>query len=300
MIDGRQPSFQDFTPISKQFFIKGIMAVVDMGHKSSLGLELKKVSNRRSLFPIRVCSAGLALHKKGRYGGFLGTGVSGKREIQKAVRSLAKAGADFLKVINSGIVSLKEERTVTDGGFSEEEWKVIQEEAGLNRLSIRCHANSDQAIRQAVDFGASSVEHGFFISQETLHSMAEKNVAWTPTAIALLSLKALLPGIEQKNLDRIMDQHLNAVGQAASIGVKLQVGTDSGSRRIKAGESFFRELQLFKKAGLALDQILSAACLGLEEIDQGNYLLVKDNFIEMGSVEAVFIKGVQIQKELIR
>jgi imidazolonepropionase-like amidohydrolase len=299
MIDGHPATLDDCPFLSAEYFSKGILSLADMGHKSGLGLEFKKVSDRKSPFPMKVRSAGLALYKKGGYGGFLGKGVSGKMEIQAAIRSLTEAGVDFLKVINSGIVTLQQEKPVTEGGFSGEEWKVIQEEAGLNRLPIRCHANSDRAIRQAVDFGVSSVEHGFFVSQETLQAMVEKNVAWTPTAFALLSLKAILSGEEQKYLDRIIDHHLKNLDYAVSIGVKLQVGTDSGSRRVKPGESFFKELQLFKKAGLTLKQTLSAACLDHKEIEQGNYLLVENNFIEMESVEAVFMNGVQVQKELV-
>lgn len=212
---------------------------------------------------------------------------------------MAESGADFIKVINSGIVSLEDEKPVTEGGFSREEWKVIQEEAAVHDLPIRCHANSDQAIRQAVDFGVSSIEHGFFISRETLRVMAERGVTWTPTAIALMSIKTFLSLEEQNRVDRIVDRHLEAMHYAASIGVQLQVGTDSGSKGVRPGESFFKELQLFKKAGLTLDQILSAACLNQTEIEQGNYLLVKNNFIEMERVEAVFINGVQIQRELL-
>ncbi len=269
-----------------------------MGHKTGPGLKFKKVSDRGSPFPIRVLSAGWALHKKGGYGGFLGKGISGKEEIRSAIKNLAEHGADFVKIINSGIVSLGEENQVTAGGFSGEEWKVIEEEAGLQGLPVRCHANSDRAIRQAVEFGVSSVEHGFFISRETLQVMAEKGVAWTPTAIALLGLKASLSPGQQNRVDRIVDQHLEAVLYADSMGVKLQIGTDSGSKGVRPGESFFKELQLFRKAGLSFKQILSAACLDQAEVEQGNYLLVEDKFIEMEKVEAVFIKGVRLKNRL--
>ena len=192
MVDGQPATPDDCQVLSGQFLSRGIMSIVDMGHKNGLGLKFKKVSDRKSPFPIRVLSAGWALYKKGGYGGFLGKGISGKEEIRSAVKTLAESGADFIKIINSGIVSLQEENQVTEGGFSGEEWKVIEEEAGLQGLPLRCHANSDRAIRQAVDFGVSSIEHGFFISRETLQVMAEKGVAWTPTAIALLSLKSFL------------------------------------------------------------------------------------------------------------
>ncbi len=296
MIDGHPATLDDCPSLFAEYFSKGIVSLVDMGHKSGLGLEFQKISVRKNPFPMKVLTAGWALHKKGEYGGFLGPGVKGKKEIRTALRSLADAGSNFIKILNSGIVSLREETPVTSGGFSGEEWEVIQEESALHCLPIHCHANSDRAIRQAVDFNVSSIEHGFFISRETLQAMAEKGVAWTPTAFALLSLRASLSPEEQNRVERIVDLHLEAINYAASIGVKLQVGTDSGSKGVRPGESFFKELQLFQKAGLSLEQILSAACLIPEEIKRGNYLLVENNFIKMEKVEAVFIKGVQIQE----
>jgi len=291
MADGQPVTLKDCQFISQQFLSQGIFLVADMGHKTGLGLEFRKSSDRIGSLPIKIRSAGLALHKKGGYGGFLGKGVSGKEEIKSTIQALNEAGVDFIKIVNSGIVSLDEGKPVTRGGFSDEEWRVIQEEAGAHGLPIRCHANSDQAIRQAVDFGASSIEHGFFIGEETLQAMAEREVSWTPTAFALLSLKPFLPEDKQYNLNRIMDQHLKTINLAAAIGVRLQIGTDSGSKGVRPGESFFKELQLFRKAGLNLEQILAVACLDQAEMEEGNYLLVEDNFIKLGRIEAVYFKG---------
>ena len=168
MIDGHPATLDDCLSISAEYFSKGIASLVDMGHKSGLGMKFKKVSDRKIPMTIKIRSAGLALNKKGGYGGFLGKGVSGKEEIRSAVQTLAETGADFIKIINSGIVSLQDEKPVIEGGFSGDEWRVIQEEAEAHGLPVCCHANSDRAIRQAVDFGVSSVEHGFFISRELL------------------------------------------------------------------------------------------------------------------------------------
>jgi imidazolonepropionase-like amidohydrolase len=299
MIEGREASLNESLDLIRQLIFAGIVAGKDMGHKSGLGLKLKKVAAQEGFGPFRIQSAGRALHKTGGYGGFLGKGVAGKIEIQKAIRKSAEMGADFIKIINSGIVTFGERNPVSDSGFSREEWKVIQEEAGIQGLPICCHANTDRAIRQAIDFGVSSIEHGFFISKETLFDFAEKGVSWTPTAAALLSLKAFLPTEQHFQLDKIMERHLEAIAQAANLKVRLQVGTDSGSKGVRPGESFFKELQLFRKAGLTSEQILSSACLDPAEMEQENYLLVEKNFIEMEKVEAVYINSVQKQKDLI-
>jgi hypothetical protein len=274
---------------SAEYLFRGIGLVEDMGHKNGLGWEFKKKTNRGKAGLLTIRTAGQALYKKGTYGGFLGRGVSGEQEIRTAIKIIGEARADFLKIINSGIVSLLGACPVTEGGFSDEEWKVIQEEAARRGLKIRCHANGDLLIRQALAFGVSSIEHGFFVSEETLHWMVERKVSWTPTGVALLSLKPFLSREAQYQIEKIVDNHLKAVYDGASIGVTLRVGTDSGSKGVEPGKSFFKELQLFKQAGLSLDQILSAACLDWEEIEKGNYLLAEKNFITLEKVEAHFV-----------
>jgi imidazolonepropionase-like amidohydrolase len=291
--DGRAISSEEGFNLIRKLISIGITTVKDMGHKSGLGLKIKRKLIMEEQEGFRIFSAGWALSKKGGYGGFLGKEINGKKEIQKAVREISGSEADFIKIINSGIVLFGENKPVSDGGFSREEWKVIHEEGGLQGFPIICHANTDQAIRLAVDFGASTIEHGFFISRETLYQMVEKGVSWTPTAAALLSLKTFLPAEEHIRLDRILDHHLEAIEQAVSLGVRLQVGTDSGSKGILPGESFFKELQLFRRAGLSLEQIFSAACQDKAEIEKGNYLLVNDNFINEKNVRAVYLNGVK-------
>ena len=102
-----------------------------MGHKSGLGLEVKKIPDRFPVYsPLEFHSAGWALHKKGGYGGFLGKGVSGKEEIRSAIQTLAESGADFIKITNSGIVSLQEEKPVTEGGFPETNGRLFRRRSG--------------------------------------------------------------------------------------------------------------------------------------------------------------------------
>jgi hypothetical protein len=296
MVSGRPVEPSEFPALAKAYLFRGILSVQDMGHKNGRGPEYKK--NSGNLFPfLTIRSAGLALYRKGTYGGFLGLGVEKGADIKAAVKALSERGADYLKIINSGIVSLQEKKPVTEGGFSAEQWRILQGEAEKYQLKIHCHANSDGAIRQAVDFGAASIEHGFFISRETLTQMAEKRVAWTPTLSALQNLRPFVSPEAQGTLDRIAEAHLEAIGFAATQGVLLRVGTDSGAKGTQTGTPFFTELQLFKKAGLSLKQILAAACREPEGTGQETYLLVKENFIESGRVEQVIFQGTEITPE---
>ena len=279
-LQGRPSSLSDLEAIRNQYLRFGVFAANDMGDKFGTGFLARSLLKE----DLVVRTAGYALFKKGTYGIFLGRGLEGKEEIKSAVRRLAETGADFVKAINSGIVSVSGGRLVTKGGFSKEELRVLCEESAARDLKVACHANSDCAIRDAVLAGVSSIEHGFFVSKETLHMMAEMKVPWTPTAFALLRLSASLPAGQKAYVGHVVEEHLESIRFASEAGVKLRIGTDSGAKGSDYGRHFVEELRLFRKAGLSRDQILSAACMAEEEIDKGNYLLVKGDFIDTGVV----------------
>lgn len=269
----------------------GIFSVQEMGTAGGLGLAIKKNLERTpSAFP-KVRSCGRALYRRGAYGSFLGWGVEGAREIQKAVAELAGQGADFLKIIQSGLVSLNDPGQVTAGGFNREELQVIAAEAQRHRLPVHCHVNGEAAIRQVSGIPIASIEHGFFIHRETLHRLREQGIAWTPTIYALAHLEIDLDAERRKKLRQVIDRHLESVRAAVSLGVRLQVGTDSGASGSVPGESFFAELRYLKKAGLTLDQILEAACVPPAAQEPGSYLLVREDFIERGAIESAFFQG---------
>lgn len=282
--DGRPVSREVLPEILRAYLQRGVFSVCDMGHQSGIGLEAKMLPD------IDIVSAGYALYRTGTYGSFLGKAAAGAAAIERVVAEIAAAGADFVKVVNSGIVLTRGAGIVSEGGFSAEELRVIVAGAAAHGLRTVCHANGDGAIRRALDAGASSIEHGFFITRESLHLMAERTVSWTPTAHAFASLARYCPPDEAGHVERILDSHLSSINYAASIGVTLHAGTDSGSKGVSHGASYIEELRLFLKAGLPLEQVLAAACMEQEEIDKGNYLVVKSDFISSGIIEEI-VKG---------
>ncbi|MCX8031657.1 MAG: amidohydrolase family protein [Thermodesulfovibrionales bacterium] len=289
VIDGKAIGEEEILNLAKILVKHGIFEVKEMGYKKGLGLKAKKIlANSYPLIPLKVKASGYAIYKRGTYGVFLGLGVSERQEIKKVINELAQAGIDFLKVVNSGVVSSRIDKGVTPGGFTLEELKVICAEAQERNLKIACHANGDQAVREAVIAGVSSIEHGFFVSDETIYLMAERKVLWTPTIYALQSIKNFITTFEGTYIDKVIEGHLRSIKLADSLGVQLAVGTDSGSKGVVHGNSFLSELALFKKAGLSFEEILKAACQDQEEIKKGNYIVVPRDFIETKKIEGVY------------
>jgi hypothetical protein len=291
-VSGRPATAEQLFRIKDTFITHGVFSVTDMGHRTGIGLEAKKVLTSH----MTVRSSGFAIYKKKSHGTFLGIGITDSTEIKGVIKTIAEAGADFIKVVVSGIVCPKGGGLSTTVGFNYEELKIIANEASERNTEFSCHANADNFIRNAVQAGASSIEHGFYISNETLHMMKEARASWTPTIIPLQSIKEHLESPERKYVEDITEQHLASINYAASIGVKLNVGTDSGSRGVEQGTSFFDELQWLQKAGLSLNQIFSAACMSDDEIEKGNYLLVKKDCVIKKKLEEIYCKGNRINK----
>jgi imidazolonepropionase-like amidohydrolase len=289
-VRGQPASLPDIEEIRTAYLRCGVFELRDMGNQFGVGSLARKILADE----ITVRSCGYALCKKGTYGAFLGKGVAGTEEIKREVRALYLGGADFIKIIKSGIVSTRGGRLVTEGGFHRDELRTVCREAEEKGLEIACHANSDSAAREAVMAGVSSIEHGFFVSRDTLHMMAEKGVAWTPTAFALLSVGGSLPAEQRRYIEEVVEEHLASVHFACGIGVPVRAGSDSGSKAVRHGESFFQELRLFKEAGLSDDQILAAACLDAGEIEKGNYLLVRNDVLETGKIAVAYRQGRRI------
>jgi predicted amidohydrolase YtcJ len=286
-VDGRPASVEQLLKIKDDCMKHGVFALTDMGHRSGIVMEARRVLHGH----MDVRSAVYAIYKKKSHGVFLGIGVTDKEEIKGVIKTIIDAGADFIKVIASGIVCPKGGGLSTTVGFNHDELKIIAHEAKGRNLEFVCHANADNFIRDAIETGTSSIEHGFYISNETLHMMKEAGVSWTPTVTPLQRIKEHLESPERKYAEDITEQHLASINYAASIGVKLNVGTDCGSRGVYHGESFIEELQWFHKAGLSLKHILSAACMSDEEIEKGNYLLVKKDFVIKKRIEEIYFRG---------
>lgn len=285
VIDGKRVSDEGIILIGNNLLKKGIKAVYDMGYKSGEGLRAKDILSDLLI----IKSAGYAIYKSGTYGVFLGKGISEKGEIKKTVKEIFLSGADFIKVVNSGIIHPK--GYITPGGFSFDNLKMICDVTKELGLKVLCHVNGDKAIRDAIKAGASSIEHGYYISKETIHMLKEKNISWTPTVYALKVYSEFLKGEERLYLEKVIEEHLWSINYASSIGVNLKVGTDSGSKGVKHGDSFLEELRLFQKAGLSFEKIIDAACMGKDEVREEEYLEVDVDFISTGKVIVPFYKG---------
>jgi imidazolonepropionase-like amidohydrolase len=129
----------------------GVAAVRDAGMKNN-ARSVIGISVERPAAPV-VVSAGWALYKKGGYGSSFGNPVETRAEIQSEILKLTRYGAGIIKIMASGMVSLREHGKVTAGGFNKDELRFIVRAAANCGLGVMAHANGEHAIIDAAEAG---------------------------------------------------------------------------------------------------------------------------------------------------
>ncbi|MBO8169633.1 MAG: amidohydrolase family protein [Thermoanaerobacteraceae bacterium] len=249
----------------------GIVAVRDGSDKAGIGLRAKGLS----VLKPDIVACGQAIYREGRYGSFLGPGISDIDQVVEFLDRMAAAGIDQVKVVVSGIVSFCQYGKVGDPQFDRQFLTAVVREARSRGLAVMAHASGAEAVDMAVDAGVDSVEHGFFVREETLRKMAERGTVWVPTVIAAAGrLDCNRPEEKREVVERTVCQHLEAVSRAHDMGVTIAVGTDAGAPGVPHGKSFVREAGCLQQAGLSNKEVIRAATslgartLGL--LDLGN------------------------------
>jgi imidazolonepropionase-like amidohydrolase len=207
-------------------------------------------------------SSGWALYRKGGYGSAFGVAIVKTEQIPAEILRLKMAGADIIKAMASGMVSLKQPGRVTAGGFGSEELEFIVTEAAAQGLGVMAHANGEQAILAATNAGVRSIEHGFFMTERALDLMAQKAVFWVPTLVALRrAAGSSAPETVQFAEHQIRSQ-LSMLRHAHAIGVPLALGTDCVLPYPAYRAAYDAEIALYEQAGISREQVMQIASAG--------------------------------------
>ena len=155
--------------------------------------------------------------------------LHGPEEGREAVRRQVKFGADVIKICASGgVLSLGD--AVDAPQLTDAELVAIVDEAHRLGKKTAAHAHGDSAARAAVKAGIDSIEHGSFMTDETMQLMKTKGTFLVPTLLAgytvvakaekfppEIAVKARAAGSAARDMFR----------RAVRNGVRIAFGTDA-------------------------------------------------------------------------
>ncbi len=202
------------------------------------------------------------LCKKGHYGAFIGTVFESSREFEQLVRRQKAEGADFIKIMISGLMDFDRFGVLTEEGLTREEIRVLTEIGHQQGLSVMVHGNGVTAL-YAAQAGVDSVEHGAYLSSEALWAMKEAGTVWVPTLSTVGNLRGQ-GRFREEAVQQILAGAADNVRKFATMGGLLAPGTDAGAWAVPHGTD--SEYRLFQDIlGPQYLQILGPGTRRLQE-----------------------------------
>jgi len=252
----------------------GVTAVRDGGDREAHALKYKLRTPAHGTAPVRIAAAGCAWRAPGRYGKLIGRPPRAGKTLAQSITVVSRAGRDHVKIVNSGLNSLLEFGRRTAPQFTGEELAEAVKAARSLGLKTMVHANGEIPVRRALEAGCDSIEHGFFMGTDNLKRMADRGIVWVPTACTMKAYSEHLPAesVERSVCLRNLESQVEQMVRARELGVRMAVGTDSGSLGVHHGEAVLEEMTLFRQAGFTMGEVVACAggtaadLLGLEGV----------------------------------
>jgi imidazolonepropionase-like amidohydrolase len=197
----------------------------------------------------------------------LAGGVNTDEEFRLLVNINADRGVDVIKTRateRAGLPETDPRRQV----YTERQLRVIVEEAARHDIPVLVHAHGDEGARAAVLAGARSIEHGTYLSEETIRLMKERGTWLVPTYdtivenleerfnyVLRLRAKHLLPNLER------------AIREAHRQGVKIATGADNYYDTVSINRISI-EVEHFVRLGMTNFEALQSATVVSAELLQ--------------------------------
>ncbi|MBX5321686.1 MAG: amidohydrolase family protein [Candidatus Bathyarchaeota archaeon] len=262
----------------------GFTMVRDLG--STIALSLKRAVNEGTISGPRIFAAGRPISQTGGHSDIhylpreevIKKGAliaDGPDDCRRAAREALRDGADLIKIMTSGGIGSEKDHPRYPQ-FTVDEVKAITEEAHRVERRVASHAEGVEGVKIAILGGVDSVEHGFFLDEESVQMMISRNIYFVPTlCLVEVYKKALerpydMPPWRLKKQEECIDAMPKSFMMAYKAGVKIAAGTDYFGPPLRAhGDNADEAITMVKYGMKPMDAILAATrnaaeCIGVQ------------------------------------
>ena len=190
------------------------------------------------------------LCKKGHYGAFIGLAWENFREYRDLVVKMRENGADFIKIMISGLMDFNHFGVLTEEGLPAEEIRELIHIAHEEGLSVMSHCNGARTAEAAAVAGVDSIDHGAYLDMDALQAMEDNGTVWVPTLSTIGNLRGK-GRFDETAVEKILDSALKNISDYRGY---LAAGTDAGAWAVPHGST--TEEGYFAMAGVGEDRLL--------------------------------------------
>ena len=203
----------------------------DGGDRWGVGQKARELAGEYGIV-YRTPLAPLCL--EGHYGSFIGLTYKTPLEYAKLVVAQKEQGADFVKIMISGLMDFDQYGVLTEPGMEEGLIGQLIHIAHEEGMAVMAHCNGAETARAAAAAGVDSIEHGAYLNEDALSAMATSGAVWVPTVSTVGNLKGK-GRFREDAVCRILEDFLEKLEAYRNMGGLLAPGTDAGAWSVPHG-----------------------------------------------------------------
>ena len=200
---------------------------------------------------------------EGHYGSFIGRTYGNLKEYADLVVRQKAEGADFIKIMISGLMDFDRFGRLTEDGLEDDSIRQLVHIAHEEGMAVMAHGNGARNVIAAAAAGVDSVEHGAYLNEEALCAMKEAGTVWVPTVSTVGNLRGK-GRFSEPDVCAILESALQNVAAFGAMGGLLAVGSDAGAWAVPHG---------YQREEVLLAQALGANCRQI--LDRGNRVIME-------------------------
>jgi imidazolonepropionase-like amidohydrolase len=184
--------------------------------------------------------------------------IDGADNARQAVREQISHGADWIKVYSDRSYFVREDGVLDDiPTFTLDELRAIVDEAHRERHKVASHAVALNGVHNSVEAGVDSIEHGDYIADADLKTMAVRGIFYVPTIFIGEYVAQGRAATGAPVWLKMMAIHEVTFHCAMKAGVKIAFGTDVGGFDWKINPA--KEFAYMVKFGMTPAQAIRSA-----------------------------------------
>ena len=230
---------------------KGFTYLRDGGDRWGAGAYARQLAPE---YNIRYTTPLAPLCQKGHYGSFIGACYETLQEYAAMVASHKQSGADFIKIMVSGIMDFDRFGALTEEGLPPAQIRELVHIAHEEGMSVMVHCNGARTLEATAEAGADSIEHGAYGDEASLAAMAETGVVWVPTFSTVANLRGK-GRHNEASLAVIYESFAENLQRFSAMGGLIASGSDAGAWQVTHGcdteDSLLAALNIDPTAGNA-------------------------------------------------